>query len=150
MLGRFATGVVAVTAIDPADGAPRGLAVNSFTSVSLDPPLVSFCVSTASTTWPRMKAAPTLCVNVLSERQEHVSRRLAARVSDKFTGLSWRPSPGGGPLFEGALAWLDCAIESEHPAGDHIIVVARVLALDAHADHGPLLFFRGDYGRFNA
>ncbi|MFC4529641.1 flavin reductase family protein [Sphaerisporangium dianthi] len=148
VLGRFATGVVAVTGIDPADGAPHGLAVNSFTSVSLDPPLVAFCVANTSMTWQRLKAAPSICVNVLSERQEHVSRRLAAKGVDKFAGLPWSPSPGGGPFISGALAWIDCSIESEHVAGDHTIVVARVLALDAHADHGPLLFFRGDYGRF--
>ncbi|GGK83622.1 hypothetical protein Sme01_17710 [Sphaerisporangium melleum] len=148
VLGRFATGVAAVTAVDPADGLPRGLAVNSFTSVSLDPPLVAFCVSNTSTTWPRIRAAELMCVNVLSERQEHVSRRLAARAGDKFAGLSLRTSPGGGPLIDGALAWLECVVEAEHPAGDHSIVVARVLALDAHADHGPLVFFRGDYGRF--
>ncbi|WP_308201436.1 flavin reductase family protein [Sphaerisporangium perillae] len=149
VLGRFATGVVAVTAIDPAGGEPRGLVANSFTSVSLDPPLVSFCVAHTSATWPRLRTAPRLCVNVLSEQQEHVSRRLAAKGGDKFAGLTWTLSPGGGPVLDGTLAWIDCSLESEHVAGDHLIVVARVHDLDAHADQGPLLFFRGDYGRFH-
>ncbi|GII78220.1 hypothetical protein Sru01_32020 [Sphaerisporangium rufum] len=147
VLGRYATGIVAITAIDPADGAPRALVANSFTSVSLDPPLVSFCVSRTSRTWPRLRAAGRLCVNVLAEHQEHVSRALASRAEDRFAGIRWRPSPGGHPLIEDAIAWIDCAVRDEHPAGDHVIVVARVLALEAHADHGPLVYFRGSYGR---
>ncbi|MET9337661.1 flavin reductase family protein [Nonomuraea sp. NPDC004354] len=148
VLSRFATGVVAITALDPDSGAPSGLAANSFTSVSLDPPLVAFCVAHTSTSWPRLRAAETLTVNVLAEHQQQVCAQLAARGGDKFAGLAWSRSPGGNPLLEGALAWLECSIEAEHPAGDHVIVVARVHQLDAHADGGPLLFFRGGYGRF--
>ncbi|WP_084517957.1 flavin reductase family protein [Microtetraspora niveoalba] len=150
VLGRFATGVVAITAVDEATGDPCGLAANSFTSVSLDPPLVAFCVAHTSTSWPRVKAAGRLCVNVLAESQRQVCDRLAARGGDKFAGLSWSLSPAGGPVFDGTLAWLDCTIESEHPAGDHVIVVARVHGLDKHEDGNPLVFFRGDYGRFHA
>jgi flavin reductase (DIM6/NTAB) family NADH-FMN oxidoreductase RutF len=149
VLGRFATGVVALTAIGP-DGEPCGLAANSFTSVSLDPPLVAFCVAHTSTTWPRLRSAPRLCVNVLAEHHEHVSSQLAARGGDKFAGLTWTFSPGGCPVIDGSLAWIDCSVEAEHLAGDHIIVVARVHDLDGHADHGPLIFFRGGYGRFDA
>ncbi|MFF4773441.1 flavin reductase family protein [Microtetraspora fusca] len=150
VLGRFATGVVAVTAIDEATGEPCGLAANSFASVSLDPPLVAFCVAHTSTSWPRVKATGRLCVNVLAETQREVCDRLAARGGDKFAGLSWSLSPAGGPVFDGTLAWLDCTIETEHPAGDHVIVVARVHGLDKHEDGNPLVFFRGDYGRFHA
>ncbi|WP_433218086.1 flavin reductase family protein [Microtetraspora malaysiensis] len=150
VLGRFATGVVAVTAIDDTTGEPCGLAANSFTSVSLDPPLVAFCVAHISTSWPRVKAAGRLCVNVLAESQRHVCDRLAAKGGDKFAGLSWSLSPAGGPVFDGTLAWLDCTIETELPAGDHVIVVARVHGLDKHEDGDPLVFFRGDYGRFHA
>ncbi|GAA5054355.1 flavin reductase family protein [Thermocatellispora tengchongensis] len=148
VLGRFATGVVAITAVDPDTGEPCGLAANSFTSVSLDPPLVAFCVAHTSTSWPRVRAAATHCVNVLGERQQRVCDQLAAKGGDKFAGLAWHDSPGGNPVIDGALAWIDCAIEAEHVAGDHVIVVARVHGLDAHADGGPLVFFRGGYGRF--
>ncbi len=148
VLGRFATGVVAITALDPGDGRPCGLAANSFTSVSLDPPLVAFCVAHTSTSWPRVRGAGTVTVNVLGEHQRAVCLRMASRGGDKFAGLGWTASPGGGPVLDGALAWMDCAVEAEHPAGDHVIVVARVLRLDTYAEGGPLLFFRGGYGRF--
>ncbi|WP_435832419.1 flavin reductase family protein [Nonomuraea rubra] len=148
VLGRFATGVVAITAVDPMDGQPCGLAANSFTSVSLDPPLVAFCVAYTSTSWPRVRGAKALTVNVLAEHQQAVCAQLATKGGDKFAGLTWTISPGGNPVLEGALAWLDCAVEAEHPAGDHVIVVARVLQLDTHAEGGPLVFFRGGYGGF--
>ncbi|MCG5211727.1 flavin reductase family protein [Streptosporangium sp. KLBMP 9127] len=148
VLGRFATGVVAITAIDPVSGEPCGLAANSFTSVSLDPPLVAFCVAHTSTSWPLVRAAETHCVNVLGEHQRELSGRLAARGGAKFAGLGWRDSPRGNPVLDGALAWIECTIEAEHQAGDHVIVVARVHELDAHAEGGPLVFFRGGYGRF--
>ncbi|QYC39586.1 Flavin-dependent monooxygenase, reductase subunit HsaB [Nonomuraea coxensis DSM 45129] len=148
VLGRFATGVVAITALDPGDGRPCGLAANSFTSVSLDPPLVAFCVAHTSTSWPRVRDANVLTVNVLAEHQQEVCARMASRGGDKFAGLEWTGSPGGNPVLEGALAWLDCAVEAEHPAGDHTIVVARVLQLDTHADGGPLVFFQGGFGGF--
>ncbi|WP_131740385.1 flavin reductase family protein [Actinomadura roseirufa] len=146
VLGRFATGVVAITAIEPGTGRPAGLAANSFTSVSLDPPLVAFCVAHTSSTWPRLRDAGRLCVNILGEPQLEVSKRLATRGGDKFAGIDWTESPGGGPLIEGALAWIECTIDQEHTAGDHVIVVARVHALDTHEDTPPLLFYRGSYG----
>jgi 3-hydroxy-9,10-secoandrosta-1,3,5(10)-triene-9,17-dione monooxygenase reductase component len=148
ILGHFATGVVAITAIDSETGRPAGLAANSFTSVSLDPPLVSFCVAHTSTTWPRLRRAGRFCVNVLSAPQLEVCRRLAAKGGDKFAGLEWTESPGGGPVIDGALAWLECSVEAEHTAGDHVIVVARVHHLDRHHDGDPLVFYRGSYGSF--
>jgi 3-hydroxy-9,10-secoandrosta-1,3,5(10)-triene-9,17-dione monooxygenase reductase component len=148
ILGRFATGVVAVTAIDPETGRPTGLAANSFTSVSLEPALVSFCVAHTSTTWPRIRGAVRYCVNILSAPQREVCLQLAAKGGDKFTGLGWTESPGGGPVIDGALAWLECSVEAEHVAGDHVIVVSRVHRLDKHHDGDPLIFFRGTYGRF--
>jgi 3-hydroxy-9,10-secoandrosta-1,3,5(10)-triene-9,17-dione monooxygenase reductase component len=148
ILGHFATGIVAVTAVDTDTGRPAGLAANSFTSVSLDPPLVSFCVAHTSTTWPRLRRAERFCVNILSASQREVSHRLAARGGDKFAGLEWSESPGGGPVIDGALAWLECSAEAEYPAGDHVIVVARVHHLDRHHDGEPLVFYRGSYGGF--
>ncbi|WP_435891549.1 flavin reductase family protein [Nonomuraea angiospora] len=148
VLGRFATGVVAITAVDPVNGLPCGLAANSFTSVSLDPPLVAFCVAYTSTSWPKVRGAKIITVNVLAEHQQAVCAQMATKGGDKFAGLEWTGSPGGNPVLEGTLAWIDCAIEAEHPAGDHMIVVARVLQLDTHSEGGPLLFFRGGYGGF--
>ncbi|MFC4564716.1 flavin reductase family protein [Nocardiopsis mangrovi] len=152
LLGRFATGVVAVTGYDPATGRPAGLAANSFTSVSLDPPLVGFCVAHTSSSWPLLRRSPGLAVSILGADQEHVCRRLAAKGGDKFAGLETGWSPLGTPIVAGALAWLDCRVEAEHSAGDHAIVVARVRRLtpgDATgADPAPLVFYRGTYGGF--
>jgi 3-hydroxy-9,10-secoandrosta-1,3,5(10)-triene-9,17-dione monooxygenase reductase component len=148
VLGRFATGVVAIAAVDPDTGEACGLAANSFTSVSLDPPLVSFCVAHTSTSWPRVRQAAALCVNVLADDQEHICAQLAAKGGDKFAGLPWNPAPSGAPVLDGALAWLDCVIEAEHRAGDHDIVIARVRALDHHHDGDPLVFYRGGFGTF--
>ncbi|MFJ8017171.1 flavin reductase family protein [Streptomyces sp. NPDC096339] len=149
VFGRFATGVVAVTASDPSTGARAGLAANSFCSVSLDPPLVSFCVAHTSTSWPLVRAAGLLGISILGADQRDAATRLSVRGADKFGGLPWTRSPGGAPLLEGALAWLECAVEAEHPAGDHVIVVCRVLRLDASREGEPLVFFRGEYGRIS-
>jgi len=148
VLGTFATGVVAITAIDPATGQPTGLAANSFTSVSLTPPLVAFCVAHTSTTWPKVRAAGRLCINVLAENQREICLRLATKGVDKFNGLAWTKSPAGHPVLDGAVAWLDCSPETEYGAGDHLIVICRVHNLDKHHSAGPLLFYRGGYGRF--
>ncbi|MEW2358293.1 flavin reductase family protein [Spirillospora sp. NPDC029432] len=150
VLGRFATGVVAITAVDPASGRPTGLAANSFTSVSLDPPLVAFCVAHTSSTWPRLRAAGRLCVNILGESQADVCERLAAKGGDKFAGIGWTESPAGAPVIDGGLAWIECEVEAEHPAGDHVIVVARVRHLARARDGEPLLFYKGEYGRLDA
>lgn len=146
VMGRFATGVVAITAVEPGTGRPTGIAANSFTSVSLDPPLVAFCVAHTSTTWPRLRASDRLCINILGEPQLDVCRRLALKGGDKFDGIDWTESPSGAPAIEGALAWIECSVEQEHVAGDHVIVVARVHALDENHDGRPLVFYRGAYG----
>lgn len=148
VLGHFATGVAAVTGI--ADGAPVGLVVNSFTSVSLVPPLVSFCIAHTSVTWPRLRDAGRLCVNILAEHQCDAARRLAVSGGDKFSGLAWKASPSGPPILSGAIAWLECEVDARHPAGDHEIIVARVHRLEALGAAGPLVFYRGGYGRFLA
>ena len=150
ILGHFATGVVAITAIDPETGRPTGLAANSFTSVSLDPALVSFCVAHTSTTWPRLRMAERHCVNILSAPQRDVCLQFASSGGEKFAGLEWSESPSGEPVIDGALAWLECSVEAEHVAGDHVIVVARVHHLDRHDDGDPLVFYRGCYGTFAA
>ncbi|TDD82590.1 flavin reductase [Actinomadura darangshiensis] len=148
VLSRFATGVVAITAIDPVSARPTGLAANSFTSVSLDPPLVAFCVAHTSTTWPALRTAGKLCVNILSEAQLAVSEQLARKGIDKFANIGWTESPGGTPIIDGAHAWIECTVEQEHLAGDHKIIVARVHDLAEHQDGTPLVFYRSTYGTF--
>lgn len=146
VLGRFATGVVVVTASGGA--APVGLSVNSFASVSLDPPLVAFCADRRSGSWAGIRRAGAFCVNVLGEDQEAVSRLFATRGAQKFEGVGWSPAPSGSPRLDGVLAWLDCRIEAVHDGGDHEICVGRVGELGAERDDGPLVFYRGGYGRF--
>ncbi|MFF7656640.1 flavin reductase family protein [Streptomyces sp. NPDC007983] len=150
VFGTFATGVVAVTALDKRRGRPTGIAANSFASVSLAPPLLSFCVARTSTSWPRLRIADRLCVNILGAHQQHVSERFAAKGEDKAVGLDWFPAPGGAPVVAGSLGWLECSVEQEHPAGDHVIVVARVRALGGPRTGDPLVFFRSGYGRFTS
>jgi flavin reductase (DIM6/NTAB) family NADH-FMN oxidoreductase RutF len=143
-LGRFATGVAFVTAAP--GGVPAGLIVNSLASVSLDPPLVSFCPSRASLTWARMRATRRFGVNVLGRAHERFARRAAPAGADRFAGLDWAPGRHGVPLLGGALATLECAIAAEHPAGDHTIVVGRVEAACVAPAGEPLVFFAGAYG----
>jgi 3-hydroxy-9,10-secoandrosta-1,3,5(10)-triene-9,17-dione monooxygenase reductase component len=142
----LASGVVAVTGIG-SDGGPVGLTVSSFVSVSLDPPLVSFCVARSSATWPRLRVGGRVCVTILDGRQSGAAAQFAAQGADRFRGVGWRPSPGGLPVLDGGLAWLECTIQAEHGAGDHDIVVCHVDRLEETGDGGPLLRFRGAYGR---
>jgi 3-hydroxy-9,10-secoandrosta-1,3,5(10)-triene-9,17-dione monooxygenase reductase component len=143
VLGHFCTGVTVITTVD-ADG-PAGFACQSFTPLSLDPPLVLFCPQAASGTWRRIRATGTFCVNVLAEEHRDVSRVFGAPHADKFAGLPWHPAPSGAAILADALTWVDCAVEAIHPGGDHAIVVGRVTALGDCRDAAPLLFFKGRY-----
>ena len=143
-LGRFATGVAFVTAAP--DGEPAGLIVNSFTSVSLEPPLVSFCPSRSSLTWARMRTAGRFGVNVLGWQQEQFAIRATPAGADRFAGLDWALGRLGVPLLTDALASLECEIVAEHPAGDHWIVVGRVDELRISSSGDPLIFFAGAFG----
>ncbi|GAB2715186.1 flavin reductase family protein [Streptomyces bullii] len=149
-LGRFTTGVVAVTALRNSDSAPVGLAVNSFTSVSLDPALVLFCIARTSTSWPQVRTAGRFCVNILGESQREVSTRLATSGDDKFHGVRWTTTPAGTPVLEGAIGWLECSVEAEYPAGDHEVIISRVHRLSSREDGAPLVFYRGSYERLAA
>ncbi|MGW6454571.1 flavin reductase family protein [Streptomyces sp. NPDC055078] len=147
VLGHFATGVTVIAACD--EEGPAGFACQSFSSLSLDPPLVVFMVARTSTTWPRIARAGVFCVNVLGADQGELCRGFAARGTDKFAGVAHAPAPvTGSPLLAGVPAWVDCVIQAVHTGGDHLIVVGRVKALGA-ADEGaePLLFHRGAFGR---
>ena len=142
-LGRFATGVAFVTAAP--DGQPAGLIVNSLTSVSLEPPLVSFCPSRSSLTWSRMRRTGRFGVNVLGRQHEPFAIRATPAGADRFAGLDWKTGPHGTPLLTDALATLQCEIVAEHPAGDHWIVVGQVDELRISASKEPLVFFAGAF-----
>jgi 3-hydroxy-9,10-secoandrosta-1,3,5(10)-triene-9,17-dione monooxygenase reductase component len=152
VLGGFATGVTVVTA-PAAEGepSPAGFACQSFSSLSLDPPLVAFMVARTSTTWPRIARAGVFCVNVLSADQGPLCRAFAASGTDRFAGVRYEPSPvSAAPRLTGAAAWIDCAVHAVHTGGDHLIVVGRVTALAAPPDPtgtGPLVFHRGRFTR---
>ncbi len=145
VFGAFPSGVAAVAAL--VDGAPVGIAASSFTSVSLDPPLVSLCIARSSTTWPLLRAVPRLGVSILSAAQERAGRQLAARRADRFAELSWRPTADGAVLLDGASGWLETSIEQQVRAGDHDIVVLRVRDLDADHDINPLVFHASQFRR---
>jgi 3-hydroxy-9,10-secoandrosta-1,3,5(10)-triene-9,17-dione monooxygenase reductase component len=142
-LAKFATGVAFVTAAP--DGKPAGLIVNSLTSVSLEPPLVSFCPSRSSLTWSRMRRTRRFGVNVLGSQHERFARRATPAGADRFAGLDWELGHGGVPLLTDALATLECEIVAEHPTGDHWIVVGRVDHLRISAIEDPLVFFAGAF-----
>ena len=146
VLGHFVSGIVVVTSITPAG--PIGFTCQSFASLSLDPPLVSFAAARTSTTWPRIRAVDTFCVNVLAADHQDISAgfaRSGADGVDKFAGVDWCPAPSGAPVLEGVIAWVDCTLWAEHDGGDHTIVVGRVTDLGADPDRLPLLFYRGTY-----
>lgn len=144
VLGHYPTGVVIVTA--HGDDGPAGLAIGSFTSLSLDPPLILFCPARTSSSWPRIEAAGSFCVNVLADDQEDVSRTFAGKAADKFATIGWRPSPATrSPILDGALAWIDCRVERVDDGGDHWVVVGRVVGLAVERESRPLVFFRGGY-----
>ncbi len=147
VLGQYPTGVCVVTAA-PAEGPPAGFVVGSFTSVSLDPPLVAFFPDKSSTSWPRIAGAGHFCVNILSADQEHLCRQFASKAEDKFSGVRTRTASTGAPILDGVVAWIDCELESVAEAGDHFIVLGRVRELQVETGALPLLFFQGGYGRF--
>jgi flavin reductase (DIM6/NTAB) family NADH-FMN oxidoreductase RutF len=147
VLGHFPTGVTVITA-DPGDN-PVGITIGSFTSISLDPPLVGFLPGKGSSRWPDIERAGAFCVNVLAREDEELCWRFAREVDERFADLAWEPAPTGSPRLHSALAWIDCDIEQVIDAGDHWFVVGRVRELDAR-DGSPLLFFRGKVGGFEA
>jgi flavin reductase (DIM6/NTAB) family NADH-FMN oxidoreductase RutF len=145
--GAFPSGVAAVAAL--VDGAPVGIAASSFTSVSLDPPLVSLCIARTSTTWPLLRSATRLGVSILSAGQERAGRQLAAKDVDRFAEVSWRATADGAVLLDGASAWIETSIHEHVRAGDHDIALLRVHDLDA--DHGvsPLVFHASRFRRLD-
>jgi flavin reductase (DIM6/NTAB) family NADH-FMN oxidoreductase RutF/DNA-binding IclR family transcriptional regulator len=147
VLGQYPTGVCIITARQE-DDSRVGFVVGSFTSVSLDPPLVAFFPDKGSTTWPKIRGAGKFCVNILSADQEDVCRIFAGRTQDKFAGIHNRQAASGSPIIDGVVAWIDCDLESVQEAGDHYMVLGRVRELNVEESTLPLLFFEGGYGRF--
>jgi 3-hydroxy-9,10-secoandrosta-1,3,5(10)-triene-9,17-dione monooxygenase reductase component len=144
VLGHYPTGVAVITA--NTDDGPVGLSMNSFTSVSLHPPLVLFCPALLSGTWPLLREVGEIAINVLSAGQESVSRLFAARVQNRFADIGWYSGSNGAPLIEDALGWLECTVQAEYPAGDHTVVIAEINRMGVHDEiTEPLVFFRGRY-----
>jgi len=150
VFGAFPTGVTAVAGL--ADGSPLGIAASSFTSVSLDPPVVSVCTAHSSTTWPRLRHTPRVGISVLGAHQEDACRRLGGRGddlrgADKFATLRWRATEGGAVFVEGASAWLECSVYREVTVGDHDIVLLLVHELDSDPAVAPLVFHGSRFRR---
>lgn len=142
-LGQFATGVTAITTATP-DG-PVGVTANSFSSLSLDPPLVLWSIARTSRSFGAFSEAAHFAISILGENQIDVSQKLSSSSDDKFNGLEWSPGKGGSPVIAGALATVECATETVHDGGDHIILVGRVLRHQRFAGK-PLLYAQGQYG----
>jgi flavin reductase (DIM6/NTAB) family NADH-FMN oxidoreductase RutF len=142
VLGEWPSGVVVITSMTP--HGPVGMAVNSFTSVSLAPPLVGFLPAKSSSTWPTLRGTGKFCVNVLASHQEQMSRLFSRKGIDRFADIAWHERPTGPGLDE-AVAWIDCEIYEEQEAGDHTFVLGRVQHIDAVKDAQPLIFHRGAY-----
>ncbi|MCS7480609.1 flavin reductase family protein [Umezawaea endophytica] len=143
VLGHFCTGVTVVTSVD--GDQPVGFACQAFAALSLAPPLVLFCPAKSSRSWPVIERAGHFCVNVLAEGQRAVSTVFGTGGADKFDTVPWTPSSTGAPVLDGALTWVDCTVEAVHDAGDHHVVIGRVVDLGEHRDERPLLFYRGHY-----
>lgn len=146
--GCFPSGIAAVCALT--DGTPDGIAASSFTTVSLDPPLVSVCVQHTSRTWPRLVQRPRLGVSVLGAGQDAACRQLASKTGDRFAGLDWVATAQGAVLLRPATLWLDCALHDTVTAGDHDVVLLRVTALRVHPDVAPLVFHASTFRQLEA
>jgi flavin reductase (DIM6/NTAB) family NADH-FMN oxidoreductase RutF len=141
--GCFPSGVTAVCAL--IDGQPVGMAASSFTSVSLDPPLVSVCVQSTSTTWQKLAPAQRLGVSFLGVAHDGACRQLAAKNGDRFAGIEWEASDAGAIFIGGAAVWMECSISQRVVAGDHEIVVLQIEGLKTEPDVSPLIFHASQF-----
>ncbi|MFC0582350.1 flavin reductase [Micrococcoides hystricis] len=147
VLGQYPTGVCLITSVD-ADAGPIGMIVGTFSSVSLEPPLVSFMPAHTSSTWPLLRESGRFAVNILSSTQEHVVRAFSGRERTRFENLDWESSPTGLPMVNGAVAYIECDIEQVIPAGDHDIVLGAVTTMELLSNDLPVIFYRGGFGEF--
>ena len=139
------SGVTTIGAI--VDNEPIGMVASSFTSVSIAPPLVSLCFQNDSATWPILRLRPRLGISVLAEEHADICRQLAQKSPDRFTGIDWDRTPGGGILLGGAAAWLDCSVHSELPAGDHTVALLEIHSLRVSPEIAPLVFHGSKFRR---
>lgn len=146
--GCFPSGVTAVCALD--EGTPAGMAASSFTSVSIEPALVSVCIGHGSSTWPRLRNLPRIGVSVLGERHGRAARQLAAQTTDRFADLRYTTTPEGALLLHEATAWLDCSLYAELPAGDHVIALLEIHGHLAIPDTEPLVFHNSRFRQLTA
>jgi 3-hydroxy-9,10-secoandrosta-1,3,5(10)-triene-9,17-dione monooxygenase reductase component len=144
VFGHFATGVTIVTA--DVDGRPHGFTCQSFVALSMAPAYVAFCPARSSTSWPRIRTAGSVCINVLASEQESVCRAFADRGRDRFAGVPWRAAENGAPVLDNTLAYIEADIVDELEAGDHTIVVAAPTTVQASPNGNPLLYYRGAFG----
>ena len=143
VLGRYCSGVAVVTTVS--GGQPVGMTCQSFTSVSLEPPLVAFLPTRQSRAFAAIQRAGHFCVNFLSSDQAGISDRMASRGDDKFADVAWSTSKSGSALIEGTVGYVDCTVHAVHEAGDHYIVIGKVVDMAVGDDTQPLLFYRGAY-----
>ncbi|GAA4282614.1 flavin reductase family protein [Brevibacterium daeguense] len=148
VMGSFCSGVT-VVATQTEDG-PVGFTCQSFTSLSLEPALITFNPSRTSTSWPRIREVGRFCVNILGGKHQELSGGFARSGADKFAGVAHEPTPLGNLRLVGALAWIDCTLHAEYDGGDHTIVVGQVQAMEAAQHIDPLLFYRGRYAALAA
>ena len=137
------SGVTVVTTVS--QGQPVGMTCQSFTSVSLDPPLVAFLPTKQSRAFAAIQRAGHFCVNFLSAEQSAISNQMAGRGEDKFAGVEWQPSVTGSPLLAGGVGHVDCTVHAVHEAGDHYIVIGKVVDLAVGEATDPLLYYQGSY-----
>ncbi|WP_343345092.1 flavin reductase family protein [Sphingomicrobium sp. XHP0239] len=147
-MGCFATGVTVVTCAD-GEGIPHGLTANSFTSVSLDPPLLLVCLAKSATSAAPLSQAAHFAINVLRTEQRPASITFSTRGEDRFGRTRWTRGQGGSPLLEGSLAQFECAHHAVHDGGDHLILVGRIVRAGFEKGPDPLLYFRGKYRRLH-
>lgn len=146
LLGHYASGLTVISTV--LAGKPVGFTCQSFHSVSMDPPLVSFNVMRTSTSWPAVRGQGRFSINVLSHKQISVSNALARSGPEKWDSIAWSPTPAGNPMLDDCLVWMDCEFFDEHEAGDHTIVLARVVGtqkIDTIPALPPLVYFKGQY-----
>lgn len=142
-LGAFVTGVTVITTREHS-GNPRGFTANSFTSVSLDPPLILACIANSASSYPVFSEREHFAVNILAESQKDVSGVFASKRADKFDQVDWREEKTGSPIIAGAASWLDCTVHDRIPSGDHLILIGRVVSFGYTTDT-PLGYCRGAY-----
>ena len=149
VLGQFPTGVTVVTSL--VGDSPKGVAIGSFASVSLDPPLVGFFLGTESSSVAAIQEAEAFCVNVLALDQKELCGVMASRSEEKFDGVDWTPASGtGAPVLPATNAVIDCRLDQVIELGDHYLIVGRVVHLETVGESDPMVFFKGQYGTFSS